>query len=170
VLLTLVCNSAFALSLNDAKNSAHTTGKKFFVNYTADWCLPCQIFEEQTLSSEEVTCLLQSDFVQAEADFDKTSDQDWFIEYEVHCLPTIHVLDASGQILTELNGNMSKAELIRNLLPFRTQAEDFNKKIEENTGRSVVSRMNKSTLSTVDSYYTIQIGAFNHLKTLKCLV
>lgn len=60
--------SASAISLSEAQSLSKESGKNIFVNYSADWCLPCQIFKDGTMVNPKVQDLVNNEFVVLDAD------------------------------------------------------------------------------------------------------
>ena len=157
LLLALLCLAANVLvakntmsTFSDAKVLAKSQNKNIFVKYSADWCLPCQIFEEQVLSHDFVKKFLDDEFVTFEADFDEEENKTLFENNNILCLPTLHVTDESGAVLLELNGNMSKRPFLEALKPFAmNHTFDFN-----------IVEESKILPVKVEEVYVIQVGAF----------
>lgn len=95
------------LALASAKN------QKVFVHFTANWCLPCQWMEENTFQDHQLSKTLSQDYVALQLDVD---DYLGFREketYAIAALPTMLVLNTSGEILLRLERTVSAPELRR---------------------------------------------------------
>jgi len=105
-------------SLPEILSLSQETGKNIYVEYTADWCLPCQIFEESVLSDIRVVDLIGSDFIMVKADYDNNDYKNLYSEYGVACMPTQHIINANGEVLLELSGSQSPDAFYNAILPY----------------------------------------------------
>lgn len=127
------------LSLNQALSLSQETGKNIYIEYTADWCLPCQVFQESVLSNEMVIDIIGSDFIMIKANYDNLDHKDIFAEYDVACMPTQHIINSDGEVLLELSGSMSSTEFYNAILPFalnivlEEQVSDIDPQLKTNT-------------------------------------
>lgn len=99
-------NSAFATKVKffkgsfvSAKQKAASEGKLIFVDFTARWCLPCQMMDQTTFNDELLADYLASSYVPVKVDID---DFDGFAlkeQYEIQALPSILIFNSAGELL-----------------------------------------------------------------------
>ncbi len=148
--------------LIDAKNSAQESGKNIFVNYTADWCLPCQIFKEQVLSDSQVSNLLATDFVMITADYDDNGSSSMFEDFAIACMPTLHILDKEGEVINEMSGTLTASQFYDEISKYALKKIAIPyEPIIENRPISVAATMTNKAPSAPTEYYTLQAGAFS---------
>lgn len=144
------------LSISEAITEAEIQDKHLFISYEADWCLPCQIMEENVLKNDAVVSKLNDDFVSVKVNFDNQSHKEWFGKYEVSSLPTLTIVDDTGIELIRQEGTMNLATFLAFL--------DSNTKQPKTVERSnrVIRAQYASPPNT--SLTTIQFGAFSKLE------
>ena len=86
-----------------------------FVDFTAQWCLPCKMMEEKTFIHPEVMDVLRNEFVAVQYDIQASYGASLRNEYAIQSLPTILVLHPDGTELKRLQGSMSASELLTEL-------------------------------------------------------
>jgi len=126
---TLVCcifitNCLFgnsSIGYLSALDIAQQQQKNIFVNFEADWCLPCQLLKEGALADSRVQATLSEDFISQEVDIDNSTQSDWLDALSSSCLPTMYVLSDQGDILKEISGNISSNELLDILNAYATK-------------------------------------------------
>jgi thiol-disulfide isomerase/thioredoxin len=154
--------------LSAAQNSARESGKNIFVNYTADWCLPCQIFKEQVLADSKVNNLLASNFIVITADYDETASKSMYADYAIACMPTLHVLDKEGEVLTELSGTMTATQFYDAISQYSLTIPGVpDIAVVENalsrSPKTIISKapVTKEVTEVLAEYFTLQAGAFS---------
>ena len=111
-------NTAFATkvkffkgSFASAKEKASTEGKLIFVDFTARWCLPCQMMDQTTFNDELLADYLANSFVPVKVDID---DFDGFAlkeKYEIQALPSILIFNSAGELLDRHQEAMSASKM-----------------------------------------------------------
>ena len=86
--------------------------KLVFVDFFAEWCIACKILEQQTLNSTDVQAALQN-FIFTKVDTDLFPRSAVF--YKIVGMPTLLVLDSSGQEIFRSVGPIPKKELAERL-------------------------------------------------------
>lgn len=94
-----------ALALASAKN------KKLFVRFTADWCLPCQWMEQNTFPDPQLSKDLSDGFITLILDVDSYTGFREKEAYSITTLPTLLVLNGSGDVLLRLERTIGALEL-----------------------------------------------------------
>lgn len=141
------------LSISEAITEAEIQDKHLFISYEADWCLPCQIMEENVLTNDAVVSKLNDDFVSVKVNFDNESHKEWFGKYEVSSLPTLTIVDDTGIELIRQEGTMNLATF----LAFLDSNTKLPKKVET---KNRVIRAQYSSAPNLP-LTTIQFGAFS---------
>jgi thioredoxin:protein disulfide reductase len=104
--------------LEPAITEARRTGRPIFVDVRADWCAICKKIEEQVFPHPAVAPLLAR---MVRVKFDATEStaavKDFFTRFAIPGLPTLLLLDPTGQELTSLRvvGDITPADLARTL-------------------------------------------------------
>lgn len=164
-------NPFASISLTTAKEIAQVESKYVFIDFYADWCVPCKWMDETTYSDRNVINTLQNDFVSVKVNID---DFDGFTlkeEYNVKVLPTVIVLDQNGKvvrryeesmspsklkdILFEISGNNNSINHNENISPSELKKNDNFENLK-NDNRTLDSN---ATVKTNKSY-RVQVGAF----------
>lgn len=92
--------------------NARAEEKLVFVDFFAPWCIACKALEQQTLNMADVQTALQN-FVFTKVDTDLFPQSAVF--YNVVGMPTLLVLDSSGQEMYRSVGPISSRELAEKL-------------------------------------------------------
>ncbi len=166
-----------SISLTTAKEMAMTQNKYIFIDFYADWCVPCRWMDETTYSDQRILKALKTDFVSVKVNIDDFDGYSLKEEYKVKVLPTVIVLDNEGKVirrfeesmspskmsdmLTQLSGNEYKIINNENVAPsnspniapgsnFNTEYDKLNDNRNDNSEAAV-----KTTKS-----YRVQVGVF----------
>ena len=171
LLLTLVTClnlplSSFATNtIEDILLQAQEEDKHIFIHFSASWCLPCQILNDQLESHPEI---VKEIYIELELNYDEPNDHEWFVRYGVQCLPTMIVIDDMGQIIDRMDGTGSLAE-VKSFLQRNSKYQNGKlvSKDLSNIGvlESKVLFSNKNVKAVkkdfVVSDFSIQFGAFS---------
>ncbi len=111
-LIANVYDSPFeSISLTTAKEMARAEGKFVFIDFYADWCVPCKWMDETTYADPKVINTLKSNFVSVKVNIDDFDGYTLKEEYDVRILPTVIVLDQSGKVIQRYEESMSPTKL-----------------------------------------------------------
>jgi len=153
---------AESLSLTTANKLSIESAKKIFINYTADGCLPCNIYKEQFLLDERVASLLDSDFVIIESDYDSQDSKVIFEDYASACMHTLHILDQQSEVLNKLSGTMTAAQFYEKNSKYVIMSYPITKEnVLVTRPIPVASSMAKSARKIPTEFYTFQADAFS---------
>lgn len=78
--------------------------KLVFVEFYADWCLPCKLMEEEVFTKREVYSLMNQHFLSYKVDIEKANGGNLKFLFGAEELPTLVFLNAKGQTLKKHNG------------------------------------------------------------------
>lgn len=106
-------NEAAALTLSKKQK------KPLFIDFRADWCLPCLQMEQSTYLDQDLIKLLNQDFISLQIDLTESSTESkkMMLKYGVSALPKIIFLSPEGEQLTAhtLHGYVKTPEFIKTL-------------------------------------------------------
>ncbi len=95
-------------SLTEVIEMASTQNKKVFVDFHADWCLPCKILDEEVFNKRDVYTYFNRNFINYKVDIEKGNGANLKLMYGADELPTLLFLDDKGSVLTRNNGQVSQ--------------------------------------------------------------
>jgi len=103
----------FHTNLSAAKQLAATEGKLYLVDFTAQWCLPCQWMEETTFSDNRVVNYMQENYVAVKIDIDDFDGFAWKQIYDIKALPSILIFNSKGELLEQYTGSHAPSGLLK---------------------------------------------------------
>lgn len=110
--LVLVSSRAAADPVSDGVAQAAVTGKLVMVDFWADWCHWCKRMDV-TLADQQVAGLVRDKFVYVKLDvgkFDRHTDR--LKEFSVRGIPTVVILDGSGQLVAKHAGYLPPKDFV----------------------------------------------------------
>lgn len=99
------------LTLDQALEKAKQENKLIFIDTYASWCAPCKIMD-RVFAKEDVGNYFNDEFINVKIDMDGSQGPVMLSTYGVVWLPTLLILDQSGETLMKLDKVVSSAELI----------------------------------------------------------
>ena len=169
-------------SFEEAKVLAGEEGKLFFVEFFADWCVPCKWMEETTYKDTEVVQLLKENYIAVKLNIDEISGYDLKQHYSVNILPTILIFNSQGVLIERMEETMSPRKMAY-VLNYHNSEE--NKAIVKHEVNKSPSDILNSTLSEANQInninsisdsekradiFRIQLGVFNKYENTRELV
>jgi len=99
-------------SFEAALQESAETGKPVLIDFMADWCPPCRRMEAQVWPDPDVQALFRDRVIPLQLDADEPDARPIGIRYGIQVLPTILLVDSSGQVIAQGNF-MSAQEMVR---------------------------------------------------------
>lgn len=167
-------------NFDSAKSKAMEEGKLFFVDFYADWCLPCKWMDETTFKNSEVVDILNDNFVALKVDVDELDGFELRQKFGVNVFPTLLVFGADGSLIKRIEETMPPSQLAGildelnvpdnkstthgiNTSPKKTIEKPSEEKIEIAAPTSIdPSILEQEVLTTSEKSqpYRIQVGVF----------
>ncbi|NJL30598.1 MAG: thioredoxin fold domain-containing protein [Phycisphaerales bacterium] len=93
-----------------AQSDAAAGGKPMLINFTADWCPPCQDMKKQTLPDPAVQQMLTEKFVTLKVDLTSPgqAENELSQKYGVQYIPTFILVSSEGKVLAQRSGFVPK--------------------------------------------------------------
>ena len=88
---------AWRTDLDAAIAESRASGRLVLVDFSADWCPPCIAMKHDTWPDARVRALVSQSYVPVLVDPDRDTSSS--ARYEVDAIPTILILDGSGQVI-----------------------------------------------------------------------
>jgi thioredoxin 1 len=110
-------NVAWAENITLAQQRAADSDKPIILYFTGDWCVPCRIMKRQVWADEEVTALVNDQFIPVALDVDDPENAALMERYSIVGPPVIIVTDAEGNALRWRAGGMNKTDFLELLNP-----------------------------------------------------
>lgn len=101
----------FEGSYDEAQIAATEQGKLVFLDFYADWCMPCKQMERYGFRDAEFMQMISANFIAFKVDVDQFSGMDVADTFKVTKYPTLIVSDADGLEKQRAVGYQSAEEL-----------------------------------------------------------
>ena len=99
-------------TLTAVLEQAAAENKLVFVDFYADWCLPCQLMDEEVFNKAEVYNLMNKHFVNYKVDIEKSNGANLKLMFNASGLPTLLFLDSKGKVLKRRDETIFQTELV----------------------------------------------------------
>ena len=168
--------SASNSTIEDVLLKAQQEDKHIFVRFSASWCLPCQLLNDQLANHPEIVKEINEIYLGIELDYDDPNDQKWFVRYGIQCLPTMMVIDDMGQVIDRIDGTES-IDGLQSFLKMNSKhpTDKFAKKelsnvqISKNKIYTKHIRQESPKRVLVSADFSIQFGAFRSFSNAQTL-
>lgn len=100
-----------ATDLAEVLSYAKSENKLVFVDVYTDWCLPCQIMDEDVFSDKELAHYFDERFVSYKVNAEKGTGPLVAANYEVPAYPTLLFLNSEGDVLLKKLGSARRLEM-----------------------------------------------------------
>ena len=98
-------------TLIDVLEEAERQNKLVFVDFVADWCLPCKLMDEEVFTHQPTADFLNANFLSYKVNGEKGTGPNLVVVYQVTAYPTLMVMDANGKVLESKQGAVFHSEL-----------------------------------------------------------
>jgi thiol-disulfide isomerase/thioredoxin len=152
------------ISLTTAKELASVEGKLIYVDFYANWCVPCKWMDETTYTDKKVISSLNSKYISVKVNIDDFDGYTLKEEYNVKVLPTVLIMDESGRVLKRFEESLPPSKL-RDVLegisgnPTNDNIGGINVSPESLIDNNNFE--NHSTVKTTTLSYRVQVGVFS---------
>lgn len=117
-------SESFWVSMNEALTFAKEKNKPVFVEYYADWCVPCQVMDANVFTDSTLKKVITDNFYAVRLNVESkekifcegkmTSVEKCYSEVlKLKGTPSFVILDSNGIALLSISGSMSKATMKR---------------------------------------------------------
>jgi thioredoxin 1 len=100
-------------SYDDAIRLAKKEKKTLVLNFTANWCGPCQKMESETFSDEDFSRFSKANCVFYNVDVDKPENKDIVQLFEIKVFPYMVVTNTKKEVLQKFKGSFSANYLLK---------------------------------------------------------
>lgn len=109
-------------SLNVAKQRAAQEGKLYFVDFVANWCMPCRWMDETTFSDPRVAQYMNENYVPVKVDIDNFDGYAYKQQYNIRVLPSMLIFNSKGEIVARYQESLPPSRLLKILAEHNTSA------------------------------------------------
>ncbi len=99
------------INIESAQSLATKENKLIFISTYASWCAPCKKMDDTFLISN-VASFYNDHFISVQVDMEEEKAYRFASEYNIVFLPTLLILDPSGNILSKIESPISAEQLI----------------------------------------------------------
>ncbi len=99
-------------SLEEGLRLARQQQKPLFLDFTADWCGPCQRMDRVVFGNPSIASFMNSNFVSVKINVDTPLGKAAKKRYDVKFLPTLIFLSPEGNIIKKRSSNMGPNEFL----------------------------------------------------------
>lgn len=152
------------ISLTTAKELAAVEGKLIYVDFYANWCVPCKWMDETTYADKKVISTLNSKYITVKINIDDFDGYTLKEEYNIKVLPTVLVLDESGRVIQRYEESLSPSKLSDVLEGINLNPKNDNNREMNVSPMSLIDNNNpenNTTVKTTTISYRVQVGVFS---------
>jgi thiol-disulfide isomerase/thioredoxin len=92
--------------VEDYQKQAAKEGKLLFINFYADWCLPCKVMEESTFKDEEIAIFMHQNCICLHINGDSEKGKTLRQTYAVNLFPTLLFFNGKGNEVARKEGSL----------------------------------------------------------------
>jgi thiol-disulfide isomerase/thioredoxin len=105
------------------QSQAAKEGKMLFINFYADWCLPCKVMDESTFKDEEIAVFMHQNCICLHINGDSEKGKTLRQTYAVNLFPTLLFFNGKGNEVARKEGSLG----IEDFKVFMTSALEKSK-------------------------------------------
>jgi len=94
-------------TLTEVIDMASKQNKKVFVDFYADWCLPCKLLDEEVFSQRPLYSYFNKNFINYKVDIEKGNGANLKLMFGAEELPTLLFLNEKGGVISRNEGSLS---------------------------------------------------------------
>lgn len=119
-----------------AVEAAKTSGRPILIDFTAEWCPPCQVMISRVFPDPSVVDAFKSHFVLLQADVtgNDSPGVPLATKYKIESIPTFLIVDTQGKILATQVG--------------QTSADQFAQWLKDNANRHKVAKIDHREINS----------------------
>ena len=110
-------------SLDEAVQKASEEGKLYFIQFTADWCMPCQWMDQNTFQDAQLADYINTQIIAIKIDIDQKEGKRLQKKYDIKSLPSSLVFSAQGDLLVRKESSLA-ADRFLHLLRHHNKPEN----------------------------------------------
>ena len=99
-------------SLSQTIDRAQSSQQLIFMDFYADWCIPCKVMDQEVFNDVEVADLLNNHFINVKINGELDNGPDLVAMHEVSSYPNYIWLDSKGAILHREVGALSRSKFL----------------------------------------------------------
>ena len=158
----------------EAKQRSSEEGKLFFLDFYAEWCMPCKWMDQTTFNNGDVADLLNNEYVALKVDIDDIEGFELKKQFDIQYLPTILIFNSKGELIERVEETMPPSKLFEVLQRHNDPANKSTQTYTFNTSptqpKKIVQEDDSYTLDrkAMEAYhnsnknrdYRIQVGVY----------
>lgn len=153
--------------LTEARQKAIKEKKLFFVDFYANWCMPCKWMDQTTFSDPAVAAIMNQDFVAVKVNIEDLDGMELSQKYQIKVLPTILIFNSDGIMIERVEETLAPSKMITMLNTHRKNKGAAVVTHKANASPNRVSESSGSPTEVVDrpaqikQSYRLQMGVFS---------
>jgi thiol-disulfide isomerase/thioredoxin len=92
------------LDLNSFYKYIDSTGQKYYIQFTADWCGPCKMMDKDVFSKQSIIDISNTDYIAKKIDIDDFDGIQITQDLKIKSIPATIIFDCHGRELKRIEG------------------------------------------------------------------